>query len=146
MPVQTCQINGVKGHKWGSSGKCYTGPNSASKALSQGVAAIIGGEKMESLKISFDYDDTLTIQKWQDKAKSLIAAGNTVYIISARRNMNNMMKIADELKIPHSRIYATGSNNRKLQKIAELHIDAHYDNNQSVIDKLKGTNTKGIKV
>ena len=33
MPIQECEKNGVKGHKWGKSGKCYTGPYSRALAL-----------------------------------------------------------------------------------------------------------------
>ena len=143
MPVHKCTIDGKSGYKWGSSGKCYTGPNAESKALAQGVAAIIGGEKMASLKISFDYDDTLSLTKWQEKAKQLKANGNTIYIISARHHITNMLKVADEIGIPHSRIYAVGSNKNKIKKILDLGIDKHYDNNKDVIDAL---GTKGIQV
>jgi len=38
MPVMRCQINGKKGWKYGASGKCYTGPDSKSKAAAQGRA------------------------------------------------------------------------------------------------------------
>lgn len=38
MPLQRCQVNGKKGWKWGSSGKCYTGPGARTKALEQGRA------------------------------------------------------------------------------------------------------------
>lgn len=38
MPVQRCNKNGKAGHKYGSSGKCYTGKNSKSKAKKQGRA------------------------------------------------------------------------------------------------------------
>lgn len=38
MPVMKCEINGQPGHKWGSSGKCYTGESSESKAAAVGRA------------------------------------------------------------------------------------------------------------
>lgn len=38
MPVKTCTENGKSGHKWGDSGKCYTGPGSRQKAIKQGQA------------------------------------------------------------------------------------------------------------
>ncbi|MHA1572376.1 MAG: phage protease [Alphaproteobacteria bacterium] len=38
MPVQTCQIDGVSGYKWGEDGKCYTGPDAERKAEQQGRA------------------------------------------------------------------------------------------------------------
>jgi len=44
--------------------------------------------------------------------------------------------IPDKLGIPHERIYAVGSNKAKIDKIKELNIIKHYDNNSSVIKQL----------
>jgi hypothetical protein len=49
-----------------------------------------------------------------------------------------MYEIADEVGIPHFRIYALGSNEVKIFKIKDLGIDVHYDNNADVIKQLKG--------
>ena len=38
--------------------------------------------------------------------------------------------------IPDSRVYATGSNKAKVEKIKELGIDTHYDNNTDVVKEL----------
>lgn len=38
MPIKPCQNDGKPGHKWGDSGKCYTGPDSKKKAGKQGQA------------------------------------------------------------------------------------------------------------
>lgn len=38
MPLQRCQKDGKKGWKWGSNGKCYTGPDAKQKAEQQGRA------------------------------------------------------------------------------------------------------------
>jgi len=38
MPVQRCSRSGKSGFKFGSSGKCYTGPGAKSKAKRQGRA------------------------------------------------------------------------------------------------------------
>ena len=38
MPVMKCVKGGKDGHKWGSSGRCYTGPNSKAKAEKVGAA------------------------------------------------------------------------------------------------------------
>ena len=143
MPVKECQIGGKSGFKWGDEGKCYTGPDAKKKAIAQGIA-IEGG--FETKKISFDYDETLTKPDIMEKAKELISNGVNVYIISARGNVEPMLKRAEELGIPKSRIYATGSNKLKVEKIISLDIDIHYDNNESVLEQLKTTNTKGIKV
>ena len=87
-------------------------------------------------KISFDYDGVLSTEKGKEKAAQLIADGNTVYIISARGHKDNMLTTAKELGIPESRIYATGSNKAKVEKIKELGINTHYDNNPDVIKEL----------
>lgn len=38
MPLMPCKSNGKDGWKWGSDGKCYTGPDAKSKAKRQGRA------------------------------------------------------------------------------------------------------------
>ena len=87
-------------------------------------------------KVSFDYDDTLSTPRGRGLALHEIQSGSEVYIISARHIKEGMYKTADELGIPHSRVYATGSNKAKIQKIKDLKITKHYDNNNDVIDQL----------
>lgn len=91
---------------------------------------------VEGDKISFDYDDTLTTKRGFELAKSKIDEGYIVYIISARQYYGGMLKRADELGIPHSRVYATGSNKAKVEKIKSLGITKHYDNNSDVVKEL----------
>lgn len=88
----------------------------------------------EPQRISFDYDETLT--RVMDVAMQYIAKGAEVFIISARSNKEPMLKRAESLGIPESRVYATGSNKEKVEKIKELGIDKHYDNNPDVIKEL----------
>jgi hypothetical protein len=87
-------------------------------------------------KVSFDYDDTLNTPKGRGLAMGEIRSGSEVYIISARGSKEGIYPIADELGIPHDRIFATGSNRLKVQKVKNLRIDRHYDNNEDVIDEL----------
>jgi hypothetical protein len=87
-------------------------------------------------KVSFDYDDTLNTPRGRGLALHELQSGSEVYIISARGNKEGMYPIADELGIPHSRVYATGSNKAKIQKIKDLQITKHYDNNNDVINQL----------
>jgi hypothetical protein len=87
-------------------------------------------------KVSFDYDDTLSTDRGKEMAKRAIAAGNTLYIISARQDKEGMLSVAKELGIPESRVYATGSNKAKVEKIKELGISKHIDNNADVIKEL----------
>lgn len=88
------------------------------------------------MKISFDYDDTLTKPVIQAKAAKLVSEGHDVYIISARSRPDRIWRLADRLGILRSRVYATGSNTAKIQKVKDLNIDTHYDNNKKVIDEL----------
>jgi len=90
------------------------------------------------MKISFDYDGTLSTAKGTEMAKEFIAKGKEVYIISARHLKVGMVKKAQSLGIPFSRIYATGSNEEKIAKVKSLGIDEHYDNNKDVINQLDG--------
>lgn len=87
-------------------------------------------------KISFDYDETLSSEKGMQIAKEWISKGADVYIISARGSIEPMLTRAQELGIPKSRIYATGSNKAKVEKILQLGIAKHYDNNADVIKQL----------
>lgn len=87
-------------------------------------------------KISFDYDGVFSTKKGFDIAVNEKTNGNIVYIISARSNKFNMTKRATEAGIPLSRVYALGSNKAKIQKVLDLGIDIHYDNNPDVIAEL----------
>jgi len=93
-------------------------------------------------KVSFDYDETLSTERGKELAKRKIDEGYTVYIISARQESSAMYGTADNLGIPHSRVYATGSNKAKIEKVKELNIDTHYDNNQDVVNALNGIGYK----
>lgn len=86
--------------------------------------------------VSFDYDDTLNTPRGRGLALHELQSGSNVYIISARHDKKGMLPIADELGIPHDKVFATGSNKAKIQKIKDLRIDKHYDNNEDVIDSL----------
>lgn len=93
-------------------------------------------EHLAGEKISFDYDDTFSTQKGFDKAMSLIQDGAIVYIISARQEKDGMLPRATKAGILESRVYATGSNKAKVEKVKELGISKHYDNNADVVKEL----------
>jgi hypothetical protein len=86
--------------------------------------------------VSFDYDDTLNTPRGRGLALYELQSGSDVYIISARADKRRMLGVADELGIPHSKIFATGSNRAKIQKIKDLKVVKHYDNNEDVINAL----------
>lgn len=93
-------------------------------------------------KVSFDYDDTLSTDRGKAMAKKAIESGNTLYIISARQDKEGMLSVAAELGIPESRVYATGSNKAKVEKVKELGISKHVDNNADVIKELGSIGSK----
>ena len=84
-------------------------------------------------KVSFDYDDTLSTERGKQLAKH---QQGILYIISARHDKDGMLATAKIFGIPESRVYATGSNKAKIEKIKELGITKHYDNNKDVINQL----------
>lgn len=81
-------------------------------------------------KISFDFDDTLSTAKGQALAKRFIDEGMIVYIVTARNRTQSVYvyAVADELGIPHSRVYFTAGAD-KWHVIKRLGIGIHYDNN-----------------
>ena len=89
--------------------------------------------ELETSKTSFDYDGTLSTNKGKEIANRV---RGDIYIISARNDKEGMLSVAKELGIPESRVYATGSNKAKIEKIKELGITTHYDNNNDVIKEL----------
>lgn len=124
---------GPQGHKYYyKCGNIMARKNAKKKAIAQGIA--IGEYEIE--KISFDFDDTLTKASIRTIAKRYIDRGVLVYVISARNNVTEMYDITDKLGIPHSRVFATGSNQNKVDKIKSLGITKHYDNNSNVIKRI----------
>ena len=99
-------------------------------------------DKFAGEKVSIDYDDTLSTSRGKDLAKRLISEGKAVYIISARQDKEGMLSVAKELGISESKVYATGSNKAKVEKIKELGITKHYDNNADVVKELGSIGSK----
>lgn len=95
-------------------------------------------EHLEGEKISFDFDGVFSTQKGFDKAVALQKDGANVYIISARDERGGMLPRVNKAKIEFDNVYATGSNKAKVEKIKELGITRHYDNNPDVIAELDG--------
>ena len=93
-------------------------------------------EEMAGEKRSFDYHDTLNTERGKELAKKLISEGYDVYVISAAQSTDDMKFILNELGIPMSKVFATGSNSKKVEKVKELGITKHYDNNSDVIKQL----------
>lgn len=137
MPVELC-----KNGKWRiGSGECRYETREKAVEVWQ---AILASGAYGTMKVSIDYDGVLSTDKGKEKAKQLIADGVDVYIISARNDKEGMLGVAETLGIPASRVYATGSNKAKVEKIKSLGIQTHYDNNPDVIDEVNKI-ARGIK-
>jgi phosphatidylinositol kinase/protein kinase (PI-3 family) len=98
------------------------------------------------MKISYDFDDTLSTIKGQEMAINDIKNGNEVLILTARqeRDKEEVYQIADKIGIKHSNIHFTNGKD-KWSFVIRLNIDRHYDNNQEQIDKInKLTTAQGI--
>ena len=142
MPFKRCTVNGRSGWKYGDEGKCYPGEEGKKKAIAQAIAISkeipSEGLKLAKKKISFDYDGVASTAKGKEMIKKHIEAGDIVYIISARSNKIPLLKLAQDLGIADNRVYATGSNKAKVEKVNSLDISTHVDNNENVIKDLKG--------
>lgn len=142
MPVIKCS-NGK--YRIGNGACIY---DTQEKATEVWQAILASGEyRTDSNKVSFDFDDTLETERGQELAKQKIAEGKEVFIITRRQASAylEVFKLADELGIPHSRIYFTNGR-MKWETIKRLGISTHYDNNQQEIDLINGnTDTKGMK-
>lgn len=87
------------------------------------------------MKVSFDYDGTLTNQQGLDLLQSHIAQGDEVYIITRRRKSFDepVYQLAKQYGIPKARVYFTNGE-MKWKTILELGIELHYDNNPDELE------------
>lgn len=95
-------------------------------------------QTMSSERVSFDFDGTLTTDKGKSLLQDYLNKGVDVYIISARHNESQLDTFGMKYNVPGTKIFATGSNKAKVDKIKELGITIHYDNNPDVINELPG--------
>ena len=99
--------------------------------------------RAEGERVSFDYDGTLTTAEGKEYLQKELESGSEVYIISARNDDAELIAFGEEYGIPASRIFATGSNEKKIEKVNELNIVRHYENNDDVLAEIGGV---GVKV
>ena len=107
-------------------------PNDQAVAMCQSMYDQFAGDK-----ISFDWDETLSTERGKQILQREIDKGSDIYIISARGEITDLMKsTAEKYGIPADHIFATGSNKSKVEKIKELGIVKHWDNNPDVVSEL----------
>jgi hypothetical protein len=98
------------------------------------------------MRISYDFDDTLSTSKGQEMALNDIKNGNDVLILTARNESDNkaVYEVADKLGIPHANVHFTNGKD-KWSFVIRLKIDKHIDNNKEQVDKInKLTNAEGV--
>jgi hypothetical protein len=107
--------------------------------------AILAQGEFAAKVVSFDFDDTLSTSKGQEKAKQLLAENYRVLIITTRQSKDSkeVFEVADKLGIRRSDIFFTSGKN-KWETVKRLGVAIHYDNNQEQIDLInKMTKTEG---
>ena len=138
MPIYKCS-NGK--YRIGNGSCIYDTAGKAEKVY----RAILAQGEFATKIVSFDFDDTLSTAKGQDKAKQLLAENYRVLIITARQSKDSkeVFDVADKLGIRRSDIYFTNGAN-KWSVVKRLGVAIHYDNNQEQIDLInKMTKTEG---
>ena len=104
MPSMQCE-NGK--WKWGETGSCkYESKQEADQDN-------VDYER----KISFDYDGTLTSSDGLRKFNTERKSGKEIFIISAREKDGDLLEFAKNNGIKEENVFATGSIERKIQKI-----------------------------
>lgn len=138
MPVYKC---GNGKYRIGNGSCIY---DSAAKAEKVYRAILAQGEFATKI-VSFDFDDTLSTAKGQEKAKQMLVEGYRVLIITARQSKDSkeVYDVADKLGIRRSDIFFTSGKN-KWETVKRLGVAIHYDNNQEQVDLInKMTKTEG---
>jgi len=139
MPIYKCSSNGK--YRIGNGSCIYSNKAQAEKVY----RAILAQGEFAAKVVSFDFDDTLSTSKGQEKAKQMLAEGYRVLIITARQSKDSkeVFDVADKLGIRRSDIYFTNGGN-KWSVVKRLGVAIHYDNNQEQIDLInKMTKTEG---
>lgn len=138
MPVYKC---GNGKYRIGNGSCIYDTQGKAEKVY----RAILAQGEFAAKVVSFDFDDTLSTSKGQEKAKQLLAENYRVLIITARQSKDSkeVFDVADKLGIRRSDIFFTNGGN-KWSVVKRLGVAIHYDNNQEQIDLInKMTKTEG---
>lgn len=112
------------------------------RTQSQTQEQTLSVDMVDVSKVSFDFDDTLTTPEGLNELERQKRLGKTIYIVSARREKLGMVQFANRHNIPSDRVFAMGSNSAKIQKVRELNVGTHFDNNQDIVDRLPSIGKK----
>jgi len=96
------------------------------------------------MKISFDFDGTLTEDSIKNTAKIFIIAGHDVWIVTARTDCNyntDLYKVCDYIGLEHDKVIFTNGD-LKFTEYEKGGFDLHYDDEWdevSNINRIGGT-------
>lgn len=123
-------------------GRCIAYVKNEGKTDDQAAGQCYGmwdNREFAATRVSFDWDETLSTEDGKKLLENELSRGSIIYIISARNSTTqSMYDVANKYGFPASHIYTTGSNKAKVEKIKELGIKRHYDNNTDVVNDLGG--------
>ena len=146
---EICIIKSIDGS---DSFNCMSTENGMSWWLSANEFEFIDIKKLTALKISFDFDSTLSEPKFQKIARKFIESGNEVWITTTRGKLQSgnpewnseVFKTAEECGIKRQNIVFTGGTDK--WKFVE-DFDMHFDDDLFEIQLIdSNTNCTGIHV
>ena len=112
-----------------------TGPTLANPSPS--TIKNLGLSKEGFMKVSMDYDETLSTDRGKELAKKMLKEGQDVSIITRRQSdqMDAVYNTAKELGIPRDKVHATNGK-LKWETIKKLGIEKHIDNNEKELQAI----------
>lgn len=112
--------------------RCMSDEKMKSEYTDEAQRYAVCASQFAAEKISFDWDGTGSTAKGKELIQEYLDKGAEVFIITARSSKSGIS--FDNIDADH--IIATGSNKAKIEKIKELGISKHYDNNENVVNEL----------
>lgn len=107
------------------------------------------------MRISFDFDLTLSQPYIQSICEALIKNKHEIFIVTSRRTIDkttgmpfmnsDIFFVANQLGIKEENIYFT-EHEPKIDRLTELRINLHFDDDPEEIERLKETSIETLKV
>jgi len=107
----------------------------------------LNNRKDKKIRLSFDFDSTLSIKEIEVFAKELIEDGYEVWVITTRNHafFAEVKDVTDRLKIPSHRVIFT-SGKDKYKACEDLNISIHLDDDNHEIEVINAPPTKTLGI
>ena len=112
--------------------RCMSDEKMKSEYTDEAQRYAVCASQFAAEKISFDWDGTGSTKKGKEMIQEYLDKGADVYIITARSSKAGISFPGIEA----DHIIAAGSNKAKIEKVIELGISKHIDNNENVVKEL----------